>query len=167
MTRVNRLAIIMLSLILVITLAGCASSPPPAPALTPTPTPTPTVTPWSPDRNHMLVIPREYFVEFKDGYPVDVPPASYLIIPVCVGQYEHLAGWGWNAKGTTEDYLDSWLVDSSGAKISESPRSFNYGTAYAFGNNPGLGPGTYYIYLSNEFTPTSAKKVTLRVDWNP
>jgi hypothetical protein len=167
MPRVNRLAIILLSVILVIILAGCSSPPAPVHTLTPIPTPTVTPTPWSPDRNHILVIPREYFAQFKDSYPVDVPPASYLIIPVSVGQYEHLAGWGWYAKGTTEDYLDSWLVNSSGTKISESGRVFNFGTQYAFDNNPGLGPGTYYIYLSNEFTSTSAKQVTLRIKWNP
>lgn len=165
MKKAGKLAIIILSLVVVLILSGCTSNEPTITTKANQQKETPIS--WSPDRNHIVVIPREYFVQYKDGYLVDVPPASYLIIPVSVGDYEHLAGWGWNAEGTEEDYLDSWLVNSNGDKISESGRSFNYGVAYAFDENPGLGPGTYYIYLSNEFTSASAKKVSLRVSWRP
>jgi len=141
-----------------------------APTPTPAPKPVPTTTPSAPkpapnlDRNHLYLVPRESLSR-DQGFQVVVAPADYRVIPISVGEYEHLVGWNWNAKGRTEDYLDSWLVDSTGRRISESGRSFNFGTDYAFGDSQGLPPGTYYIYLSNEFTAVSDKTVTLRVVW--
>jgi hypothetical protein len=134
----------------------------PTPIPAPAPAPAPDIPPpWSPDRSKLLVVP-----QLRQGpYTVTVPPADYLIIPISVGEYERLVSWGWNAYGKTEgseNYLDSWMVDSNGVKVSESGRTFNCGLGFVGGS---LGPGTYYIYLSNEFTSFSAKDVALRVRW--
>ncbi len=167
----NRMLLIILSLILAMAvgLGGCITVNPPEEtedAIEPAPVETvPDPEPWSPDRDHILVVPREY-LEREDGCTINVPPADYRIIPISVGKYEHLAGWGWNAKGIAEDHIDSWLVNSTGGKVSESGRTFNYSCTYTVSGSPGLPPGTWYIYLSNEFTSSSAKAVTLRVRWN-
>lgn len=117
---------------------------------------------WSPERDKLLVVP-----QLRQGpVTLTVPPGDYLIIPISVGKYEHLAGWGWSAVGKNEDYLDSWLVNSTGGRVNKSGRSFNYFCDYTVSGSSGLGSGTWYIYLSNEFTSLSAKEVTLRVHWN-
>ena len=116
---------------------------------------------WSPNRDRLRVVP-----QLRQGSAdITVPPADYLIIPISVGEYEHLATWGWSASGENEDYLDSWLVNSNGTKVSESGRTFNYSCYYTIAGSPGLGSGTWYIYLSNEFTSFTAKDVTLWVHW--
>lgn len=161
---------VILGLVLVMCLlvpVSCTAPPTPMPAPAPVPAPAPAPPepePWSPERDKLLKVSREYLAR-EGGYTINVPPADYLIIPISVGEYEHLAGWGWSAKGKAEDYLDSWLVNDRGNKISESGRAFNYSCGYAYGDNPGLSEGTYYIYLSNEFTSASAKAVTLHVRW--
>lgn len=153
----SKLSLIFVSVFVVtiVVLLGC--SPSPTPETTP---PSPPQT-WSPEANNIVVIPRER-LEMPSSCAIDIPLADYVIIPISVGEYEHLKGWTWDAKGTTEDYLDSWIVDSRGNKISESGRVFNFGVYY----ESGLSEGTYYIYLSNEFNPTSAKQIILSVNWD-
>ncbi len=166
-TLVGVLAVVFIGIIVWFVVIPALSGSGPKPVSTPSPpaitTPSPATTElWQPDREHVLQVDRKY-LEQEGGFTIEIPPSDYKIIPVSVEEYEHLTGWGWNAEGKTENYIDSWLVNSEGNKISESGRAFNYSCGYT---SPGLPEGTYYIYLSNEFTSASAKSVKLHVSWS-
>ena len=145
--------IAILLMVIVLALAGCNQEHLPAVQQA-----TPTPTPWYPNYSKLLIMSREYL---RPGSEVSilVPPADYRIVPVSVGKLEQLVSWGFNVNENTESYIDAWLVDSEGNVIVESGRTFNYGCRLS------LSEGTYYIYLSNEFTSAHDKRVHLSVVW--
>ena len=82
------------------------------------------------------------------------------IVSLCVLRYQRVFGVHWHTEGNTQ--IESWIEDNKGKMLEESGRT----SSYDFVTEVGFGEGQYYIYLSNEFDSSSAKKVSLQVDWS-
>jgi hypothetical protein len=95
----------------------------------------------------------------ESGTVITIPPGEMRIVSLVVERYQHVTGIHWHTEGDTQ--IDSWVEDSEGKRIDESGKTSNHD----FVSEVGLTEGQYYIYLSNEFDSTGAKKVSLQVDW--
>lgn len=112
----------------------------------------------APGEAKLLEFSRE---SLESGVTITVPPSELCTVFICIPRYQRVTGWHWHLEGNTENEIGSWLEDDKGNRISESGRTSSYDCVYEVG----LREGHYYIYLSNEFDSTSAKKVWLQLDW--
>lgn len=113
---------------------------------------------WEPNKLKIVIYFRD---DLERGTFVTVPPADLVIIPIEVDEEESLDGYDFYVKRNgTENYIDIYLRDTRGNTISNLGRTCN-GVTWNL-NKP---PGTYYLYLGNEFCSTHAKKVFLKVMW--
>lgn len=110
----------------------------------------------APGQGKVLELSRE---ALEGGTVVTVPPGEVRIVLVCVPRYQRVTGVHWQSEGGTE--VESWIEDAKEKRIDESGRT----SSHDFVTDVGLREGQYYIFLSNEFDSTSAKKVSLQVDW--
>jgi hypothetical protein len=116
----------------------------------------PTQSAGAPGKSKTLEPGRE---ALESGTVITIPAGEVRIVSLCVLRYQHVTGVHWHIEGNAQ--IDYWIEDSGGKRIDESGRT----SSHDFISDVGLGEGQYYIYLSNEFDSTSAKDVSLRVDW--
>lgn len=110
----------------------------------------------APGKSKILELSRE---ALESGTVITVPPGEVRIVLVCIPRYQRVTGVHWHSEGNTE--IESWIEDDKEKKIDESGRT----SSHDFVTEVGLREGQYYIYLSNEFDSTSAKEISLQVDW--
>jgi len=95
----------------------------------------------------------------ESGTVITIPAGEVRIVSLCILRYQRVTGVHWHTEGNTQ--IESWIEDDKGKMLEESGRT----SSHDFVTEVGFGEGQYYIYLSNEFDSTSAKKVSLRVEW--
>jgi len=110
----------------------------------------------APGKGKILELGRE---ALEGGTVITVPPGEVRIVLLCVPRYQRVTGVHWQSEGGTE--VESWIEDNNENRIDESGRT----SSHDFVTEVGLREGQYYIFLSNESDSTSAKEISLQVDW--